>query len=128
MMPSDLAFSLIAGVLFLLLVVLTCWLWCGGKTAPTAMKTPRARRAPKPFAGLTHKLDCLACAQEAGFSRRCPARPHPACSSPGGVTATSIPPGISAHIRLVRITAGSASGISVLTATPTDDAGGNSYV
>jgi IS1 family transposase/transposase-like protein len=67
MMPSDLAFALIAGVLFLLLVVLSYWLERGGKTTPTAMKTPRARRGPKPFAGLTHKPDCPACAQEGGW-------------------------------------------------------------
>jgi IS1 family transposase len=66
MMQSDLAFSLIVGVLLMLLVVLACWLWRGGKTAP-ATKTPRAKRDPKPFAGLTQKPDCPACEQEAGL-------------------------------------------------------------
>jgi IS1 family transposase len=66
MMQSDLAFSLVAAVVLILLVALSRWLWRGGKAVPAATKLPRAQRAPKPFAGLTQKPDCPACEQEAG--------------------------------------------------------------
>jgi hypothetical protein len=68
-MPSDLPCSLVAGVVFILLVVLSRWLWRSGKAAPAATKTSRARRTPKPFAGLIRKPDCLACAQGAASHR-----------------------------------------------------------
>jgi hypothetical protein len=79
MMQSDLAFSLVAAVVLMLLVALSRWLWRGGKAVPAATKLPRAQRDPKPFAGLTQKPDCPACEQEAGVHlwRRRPARPHP---------------------------------------------------
>jgi hypothetical protein len=66
MMPSDLAFSLVAAVVLMLLVALCRWRWRGGKAVPAATKLPRAQRDPKPFAGLTQKPDCPACEQEAG--------------------------------------------------------------
>jgi IS1 family transposase/transposase-like protein len=65
MMQRDLAFYLVTGVVLILLVVLTRWRWRGGKAAPAATNTPRARRALTPFAGLTHKPDCPACEQGA---------------------------------------------------------------
>jgi hypothetical protein len=77
MMQSDLAFSLVVGVVLILLVVLSRWLCRGGKTAPTATKTPRVKRGPKPFAGLTRKPDCPACEQEAGFHPSAPDAPPP---------------------------------------------------
>jgi transposase-like protein/IS1 family transposase len=67
MMQSDLALSLVADVVLILLVVLSHWLWRSGKAAAAATKTPRAKRDPKPFAGLIRKPDCPACAQEAGL-------------------------------------------------------------
>jgi hypothetical protein len=66
MMPSDLAFSLVAAVVLMLLVALCRWLWHGGKAVPAATKRPRAQRDPKPFAGFTQKPDCPACEQEVG--------------------------------------------------------------
>jgi IS1 family transposase len=66
MMPSDLAFSLVAGVLLILLVVLPHWCWRSGKAAPAATKTPQAKRDPKPFAGLIRRPDCPACEQGTG--------------------------------------------------------------
>jgi len=74
MMPSDLAFSLVAAVVLMLSVALSRWLWRGGKAAPAATKLPRAQRAPKPFAGLTQKPDCPTCEQEAGG--------HPSAAAP----------------------------------------------
>jgi hypothetical protein len=65
MRRSDLAFSLVVGVLLMLLVVLSRRLCLGGKTTPAATKPPRAKRAPKPFAGLTCKPDCPVCEQKA---------------------------------------------------------------
>ena len=58
MMPFDLAFSLVAAVVLMLLVALSRWLWRGGKAVPAATKLPRAQRAPKPLAGLIQKPDC----------------------------------------------------------------------
>src|SRR5512132_1903518 len=66
MMQSDLAFSLVVDVVLILLVVLSHWLWRGGKATAAATKPPRAKRAPKPFAGLTRRPDCPACEQGAG--------------------------------------------------------------
>jgi hypothetical protein len=66
MMPSDLAFSLVAAVVLMRLVALCRWRWRGGKAVPAAAKRPRAQRDPKPFAGFTQKPDCPACEQEAG--------------------------------------------------------------
>src|SRR5262245_7460196 len=66
MMPSDLAFSLVAAGVLMLLVALWRWRWRGGKAVPAATKRPRAQHDLKPFAGLTHKPDCPACEQEAG--------------------------------------------------------------
>jgi transposase-like protein len=66
MMPSDLAFSLVVDVVLILLVVLSHWLWRGGKATAAATTPPRAKRAPKPFAGLTRRPDCPACEQGAG--------------------------------------------------------------
>jgi IS1 family transposase/transposase-like protein len=62
-MPSDLSFYPFAGVLFILLCLLRCRLWHCGKTTPSVRQPPRPPREPKPFAGLTRKPDCEACAQ-----------------------------------------------------------------
>ena len=63
-MRFDLAFSLVVGVVLILLVVLSRRLCRGGTATPTATKPPRAKRAPKPFSGFTRKPDCPACEQE----------------------------------------------------------------
>lgn len=63
MIRSDLAFSLVAGVLLIMLVLLPRWLWRRGKSTPAATKPPRRTREPKPLAGLTRKPECEACDQ-----------------------------------------------------------------
>jgi hypothetical protein len=78
-MRSDLAFSLVVGVLLMLLVVLSRRLCRGGKTTLAATKPPRAKRVPKPFAGLTRKPECPLCELEAGVqpSASAPHAPPP---------------------------------------------------
>ena len=57
-MRSDLACYPLAGF-FLILVMLLCrQLWRSGKSTSAAPKPPRAKREPKPFAGLTRRPDC----------------------------------------------------------------------
>jgi hypothetical protein len=63
-MPSDLGFYPLACVLYILLCLLLCRLWRGGNTTSSGRKPPRPTREPKPFAGLTRKPDCEACAQQ----------------------------------------------------------------
>jgi hypothetical protein len=65
MMRSDPIFALVVGVLLIVLVVLSRRLCRCGKRTPAAAKPPRAKREPKPFAGLTRKPDCPVCEQEA---------------------------------------------------------------
>jgi IS1 family transposase len=84
MMRSDLAFSLIVGVVLILLVVLTRWLWRGGKAAPAATDMPRARRDAKPFAGLTRKPECELCEQQGRSYPRAPGAPPPRMLLIGG--------------------------------------------
>jgi transposase-like protein len=66
MMRSDPICALVVGVVLMLLVVLSCRLFRGGKSTPITTKPPRAKRDPKPFVGFLRKPDCLACEQEAG--------------------------------------------------------------
>jgi transposase-like protein len=67
MMRSDLAFSLVVGVLLVLLLVLSRRLCRGDKPTPAAVKPTRAKRGSKPFSGLTRKPACPACAQDAAL-------------------------------------------------------------
>lgn len=60
-MRSDLALYLVAIVLLILPILLSRWLWRGGKTAPAATKPTRIKREPKPFAGWTRKPECALC-------------------------------------------------------------------
>jgi hypothetical protein len=62
-MRSDLAVSLVVGVLLILLVLLPRWLWRHGKVALAPTKPTRAQRQPKPFAGLTRRPECEMCDQ-----------------------------------------------------------------
>jgi hypothetical protein len=57
MRQSDLAFSLVVAVVLIVLVVLSHWLWRGGKATAAATKPSRAQPAPKPFAGFTRQPD-----------------------------------------------------------------------
>src|SRR5262245_26242822 len=65
MMRSDLVVALVVGVALILLVFLSRRLARADKVTPVVTKPPRAKRAPKPFAGLTRQPDCPACEQEA---------------------------------------------------------------
>ena len=76
-MPSDLDFYPFAGVLFILLCLLLCRLWRGGKTTPSVRKLPRPKREPKPFAGLTPKPDCETCEQQIRSQPQVPSAPPP---------------------------------------------------
>ena len=77
MMPSDLACFLVAAVVLILLVVGARWLGRGDNATSAAIKPPRTKRAPKPFAGLTHKPDCKACEQQAQSQPQPPGAPPP---------------------------------------------------
>jgi hypothetical protein len=85
-MRSDLAFSRGGGVLLLLLGVLSRRLCRGGKPTPAATKPLRAKRVPKPFAGLTGKPDYPVCEQkaESAPSAAAPHTPPPRMSVPRG--------------------------------------------
>ena len=63
MMRSDLVAYLVVGLVLILLILLPCWLWRRGQTAPTVPKRARVKREPKPFAGYTHKPECELCDQ-----------------------------------------------------------------
>jgi hypothetical protein len=63
MMPSDLVFDRYTCVCFILLCLLCCRFWPGGKTPPAGPKPPRRKREPKPFAGYTRKPECEWCEQ-----------------------------------------------------------------
>jgi hypothetical protein len=71
--------ALIVGVVLILLVIWSRRLCRRGKCTSTATKPPRAPREPKPFAGFTHKPECLACKQEAAIqpAASAPTRLHP---------------------------------------------------
>lgn len=76
-MRFDLTVYAFACVLIILLVLLLQWLWRGSKSAPAGSKPPKRTRALKPFAGLTHKPDCEACAQQARSQPQTPGAPPP---------------------------------------------------
>jgi IS1 family transposase/transposase-like protein len=63
MMPSDLVFYLYTCVFFILLCLLFCRFWPGGKTSPAGPKLPRRKHEPKSFAGYTRKPECEWCEQ-----------------------------------------------------------------
>src|SRR5919108_817404 len=76
-MRFDLTFSPFACVLFILLALLFCRFWQGGKSAPAGSKPPKRKRELKPFAGLTRKPDCEACEQQVRSQPQLPGAPPP---------------------------------------------------
>jgi IS1 family transposase/transposase-like protein len=76
-MRSDPICALVVGIVLMLLVVLSRRLCRSGKSTSTATKPPSATREPKPFAGLTHKPDCPACAQAVEMQPSASAPPAP---------------------------------------------------
>jgi hypothetical protein len=73
MVPFDLIVYAFTCVVLILLICLCQRIGCGGKTKLTALKPPRAKREPKPFAGFIRKPQCDLCDR--------PSAPHP--PSPG---------------------------------------------
>jgi IS1 family transposase/transposase-like protein len=78
MMPSDPVFYLDACVFFILLCLLFCRFWPGGKTPPAAVPTPpRRTREPHPFVGYTRKPECSWCEQQVQSPPQTPGAPPP---------------------------------------------------
>jgi hypothetical protein len=77
-MRFDLTFYPFVSVLLILLALLVCRFWLGGKSSPAESKPPRRKRELKPFAGLTRKPECEAVSSQFGLNRRSPACFHPA--------------------------------------------------
>ena len=77
MMPSDLVFYLYTCVFFILLCLLFCRFWPGGKPSPAVPKPPRRKREPKPFAGYTRKPECEWCEQQVPSPPQTPGAPPP---------------------------------------------------
>src|SRR5262245_1112956 len=93
MLPSDLACFLVAAVVLMLLVVGSRWRGRGGHATPAAVQPPSTKRAPKPFAGLTHKPDCEACEPPAQSPPQTPGASPPRMSVPRGRQRQVDPPG-----------------------------------
>jgi hypothetical protein len=76
-MRFDLTFYLFAWVLLILLALLFCRFWQGGKRAPAVPKPPKQKRDPKPFAGLMRKPECALCEQGVESQPSAPSAPPP---------------------------------------------------
>jgi IS1 family transposase/transposase-like protein len=77
MMRSDLAVYPFVCVLLILLMLVFRQLWQSIKATPAALKPPRPKRDPKPFAGFTRKPECAACEQGGGAHSRVSGAPPP---------------------------------------------------
>src|SRR5215831_11595192 len=64
MMQPDLTFYPLAWIFLILVILLFCRLWRGGKLTSAAPKPPGVKREPKPFAGFTRRPDCDLCQQQ----------------------------------------------------------------
>ena len=80
MMRTDLALYLLTGVCLLLWLLLTHWRWRRRKAAAATPQLTRRERAPKPFAGYTHKPACQRCEQGEGASAPLPVAAPPRLS------------------------------------------------
>lgn len=76
-MPADLGFYLYTCVFFILLSLLFCRFWPGGKAPPAVPKPPRRQREPQPCAGDTRKPECEWCEQPAQSPPPAPDAPPP---------------------------------------------------
>ncbi len=76
-MRSDLAVSLVVGMVLILLILLPRWLWRRGQRASTVPKRTRAKREPKPFAGYTRKPECELCNLRMDSPPQAPGAPPP---------------------------------------------------
>jgi transposase-like protein/IS1 family transposase len=77
MMQFDLVFYLYTCVFLILLCLLFCRFWPGGKTPPAVPKPPRRKREPKLFAGYTRKPECELCEQPVQSPPQTPSAPPP---------------------------------------------------
>jgi hypothetical protein len=81
MMQSDLTFYPLAWIFLIILVILLlCQLWRGGKWTSAAPKPPGVKREPQPFAGRTRKPECDLCQQQVHSQPPPPSAPPPRLS------------------------------------------------
>ena len=95
-MVSALFFYQLALIALVWLCLMLQWAWPSAPTlSPTAPEPPpsqlKRKRAPKPFAGLTAKPHCDACAHSPDARPQPPACPPPASCPRGGAAARWIP-------------------------------------
>ena len=82
-MVSDLFFSQLMLIALLRLCVMLHWVWPSDPTIasptilPATLPPPKRRREPKPFAGLTRKPHCDACAHASDSRPHAPSAPPP---------------------------------------------------
>jgi IS1 family transposase len=76
-MRSDLVVYVVVGIFFILLILLSRWLWRRGQSAPTLLKRTRAKREPQPFAGYARKPECELCDQGIDAQPQAPGAPPP---------------------------------------------------
>ena len=133
-MVSDLFFYQLMLIALVWLCVMLHWAWPSDSAAVPRRylgahpPPPKRHREPKPFAGLTQKPHCDACAHASDPARTPPQRRHHVSCSRGGAAARSTPHAISVRTRTVPIGAGSAGAISAPMAIPVAVPGGSCSV
>src|SRR3989442_10593982 len=129
MVPALFFYQLVLIALVWLCLMLQ-WAWpsdpatCPPIPEPTP-PVPKRHRERKPFAGLTKKPHCDACAHASDLRPEAPCPPHRASCPHGGAAARWTPPRISAPTQTVPIGAGWAGAISAPTAIPMGAPDGN---
>ena len=81
-MVPDLFFYQLALIALVWLYLMLHWAWPSdpaacSTTAACSSPLPKPKREPKPFAGLTHKPHCEACAQDGNLRHEPPCAPPP---------------------------------------------------
>ena len=104
-MVPDLFFPQLVLIALVWLCLMLHWTWPSDppRVRPTPEPTPsvpKRHRERKPFAGLTKKPHCDACAHASNLRPEAPCPRHPASCPHGGAAARWIPPRISAQPRL----------------------------
>src|SRR5262245_51540836 len=80
MMQPDLTFYPLAWIFLVIVILLCCQLWRGGKLTSAASKPSGVKREPHPFADLTHQPDCDLCQQQVRSQPPPPSAPPPRMS------------------------------------------------